>query len=765
MELITQNPYRVLGMFTDNPIKVGVANIAKIRAFARVGRSCSFIIDHVEIFGEVDRSEEAIEKALSQLSNPIEAKTWQLFWINSSWITDNGIESASPSLKVYLNKAVMSLMDYQKMDYAAKHFSLVFNKSMDDLTLFDESYFWENENEKVAVSKCFLDKLIPDLDSDYQSFNPYAIGGWFWWFRNYLKKDNCLRKALNDKYKGFAFERIGYLTETHDNINAFHLKYRKLHWLATRCFQILDGVIMDDSESEKNNCSYEIQILKDKFAYSLLEFCKEIYDRAKYWEASKLMDMIMFINEEVRSLACSYSTLNTIDTSLEVLNDQIPYLAPEECKDEALKIRKLIEEFCEEQDLVRFSLSLIKQCVAPLIRIKDILGEDNIYYRHISTKIADNAIYSAEIDLASAEEMYYNPDNDKQLAKVHLRATICQSILLIRNIEQYNLADKFLQGKFLSFKTHIMGMTKKYGIDANRIQPDISLIPEEIEFMACGDNYDKLQEFINTHPDGKFHEQAKAKVHSIEDAAWPTEITIPNLFEYKRKFPNSHNDNKIIMLLNRLIWNSNNGNSIPNFQTLLQLFPNHPHKQKILLRIEFLVYDHCCTTSDYQEYIQKYPKGRYVANAKERIEEIKKAKLCKQFDKCKTIADFQDFVTRYPTSEICTIAYQRIEDLRWEQVKDIEGILYYIDLYPNGRYYNQATQLLAEKQAQIEEAEEKQRFESCKKTSDFKAYIKDYSNGKYLDKANAAIHGHYLDKYMAIVIALLVVLAISASKI
>ena len=39
--MILQNPYRLLGVFANDPLRVRIANTAKIRAFSKIGKEIS----------------------------------------------------------------------------------------------------------------------------------------------------------------------------------------------------------------------------------------------------------------------------------------------------------------------------------------------------------------------------------------------------------------------------------------------------------------------------------------------------------------------------------------------------------------------------------------------------------------------------------------------------------------------------------------------------------------------------------------------------
>ena len=104
MNLIAQNPYRVLGVFANDPAKVRTANIARIRAFSKVGKECAFESDFTEIFGPIDRSESAIENAISQLSSIDEMPVYAALWLHRTNTLDIGSTDISDILRSQLKE-------------------------------------------------------------------------------------------------------------------------------------------------------------------------------------------------------------------------------------------------------------------------------------------------------------------------------------------------------------------------------------------------------------------------------------------------------------------------------------------------------------------------------------------------------------------------------------------------------------------------------------------------------------------------------------
>ena len=80
MDRITNNPYRILGVFSNATIMEITANKTKRARFASVGKSVALDADMDSVLPPVDRSETSIEKAFADLSLPKDKLKHALFW-------------------------------------------------------------------------------------------------------------------------------------------------------------------------------------------------------------------------------------------------------------------------------------------------------------------------------------------------------------------------------------------------------------------------------------------------------------------------------------------------------------------------------------------------------------------------------------------------------------------------------------------------------------------------------------------------------------
>ncbi len=85
--VIKNNPFRILGAYSDSGLRDIIANSGKIKAFSKVGREVTFPIDNIAEFDEKpDRSEASIESSLAIIQSDVDRPKYALFWFNSSGI-------------------------------------------------------------------------------------------------------------------------------------------------------------------------------------------------------------------------------------------------------------------------------------------------------------------------------------------------------------------------------------------------------------------------------------------------------------------------------------------------------------------------------------------------------------------------------------------------------------------------------------------------------------------------------------------------------
>lgn len=79
-KVISLNPFRVLGVYCNASQREIQSNAAKIKRFLEIGKQPTFKTDYNEVFPSLERTQEMVDEALSQISQPKEKLAYAMQW-------------------------------------------------------------------------------------------------------------------------------------------------------------------------------------------------------------------------------------------------------------------------------------------------------------------------------------------------------------------------------------------------------------------------------------------------------------------------------------------------------------------------------------------------------------------------------------------------------------------------------------------------------------------------------------------------------------
>lgn len=639
MDYIKQNPYRVLGAFANDPLRVRTANLAKIRAYRKVGKECVFDNDFVEVFGAIDRSEEAIAQAISQLSNEEDAEFYSLLWLHRTESLPTTIHSAedivaaSQSGSSFAEIINTLLGAYATDDHplVAKAVGKLFDNDRTGL-FFDEEKDISPENKrrllKYIVYNFTISFYVPIFDW-WKTFNTTFYLTQVLWFDG--SKDII--------YREFNLLSISALEKcsSHEELKKNFPEWQRIKYNHSFALKTIE-VIKESSVRQTNEPNAAGQIAMSEYAATTLYACKRCYKNSRYWDAKPVRDILSLV-KELRTLSYSSKTKDMCEEFEQELEAELKYLAPDELQSQSAAIRKEIEEFCNKPDETQWAIALVRNCVPHLIRIKTALGAEHPYYLRISTKIADNALYSCMEEVKEMKRKYDNPIYDIHTVLCKLRNTLQLAFQLCANIRAMNTEPQFIERKLSRFEKELEDYCNEHKeIKIVKSPASISLQTEEEAFAACND-YFSLLAFIRNYPNSPHIEEAKQRILVIE-------IRNEELKELaiKAEFDRCK--------------------TIADYNRFILAHPSHKLSLYAKSEMEHLTYLNARDTGRYNEYYRLYPHGCFFNKLKEEEEK-------ETFIRCTTPNDYERYVMRYPHGAYLDLAKAIVKRSKREHILNV----------------------------------------------------------------------------------------------
>lgn len=80
MNILQNNPYRLLGVYSNSSTKERLANHNRMKAFLKVGKPVSFPLDLPQYLGAINRTEASVTDADAELTLPKDQILYGQFW-------------------------------------------------------------------------------------------------------------------------------------------------------------------------------------------------------------------------------------------------------------------------------------------------------------------------------------------------------------------------------------------------------------------------------------------------------------------------------------------------------------------------------------------------------------------------------------------------------------------------------------------------------------------------------------------------------------
>lgn len=386
MNILQNNPYRMLGVFANTSVKESVASLNKMKAYLMVGKTISFPSDISQYLHSIDRTTDSVLDANSKLTLPIDQIHYAQFWFVKSTVEDeiafNYLFSGNMDKAVEIwskldgvssiqNRIVCELIkrNFQKALLCAEELYGKSEKIKEFITLILRN------NTNIVSSKelvfYFLDKILDEMSSDYML---KCISNSEW--KNYII--DKVSKPLIDKIEN----AVSVSKHSHGRSASERLKSGKL--------------LQKDTKSELlhlksllSECDTKYQMIADKLATSILDCSIDYYNHAQDYDApGNAFELASY----AMSIAVGKLVKDRCKTNLDTIKQRIDNLPPAEIFSDYSSINQILQEYSQLPHIIYNAMPLLHKTKPYLESIRAKLGNRNEFYSYISTQVVITAM-------------------------------------------------------------------------------------------------------------------------------------------------------------------------------------------------------------------------------------------------------------------------------------------------------------------------------------------------------------------------------------
>ena len=391
LNIITNNPFRILGVYSNAKPAEIVSNCDDMEAYLSIGQSVSFDLDLNNLMPSVVRTTSSVSNAKKQINLPKDKLKNALFWFvkdsssehatnylkNGDFDNANSVFEIDDSFATRINKAVIALIQNDLGVAIANVTELIHD--FDDLGLRDNfvkaicgDAFSITEEE---LAHLYIDTLLEEVDAAelLELFKENSVS---------QDDDDYLEGKVVDKPISRINAEIAKVKFVQrDDVDA---NYRAGKELIKNTKADLAKV-----KSLLVATDMQYQMLDDSLANAIMQCGINYYNAS---EDNDKIEKALELLEYASKIATGKICKERCNKNIESLKTELENAAPLIVRKEDFNIKQALVEFSKKPHKISHSIELIKACAPILLNIKETLGKDDPYYLKMSTLIVSVAL-------------------------------------------------------------------------------------------------------------------------------------------------------------------------------------------------------------------------------------------------------------------------------------------------------------------------------------------------------------------------------------
>ena len=457
MNILRNNPYRLLGVYSNSPTKERLANHNRMKAFLKVGKSVSFPLDVPQYLSSINRTEASAADAEAKLTLPKDQILYAQFWFIKTTPLDEvafnhlfagEIDKAEEiwqkreCLSALQNLIVCALIR-NKYDFAIKYAEVLYGNTQ-YLNQFVSTIIGTGGNFDVStLAFSFLDILCDEISAS--KLLPFIT--------NSSWKEHLGERAVKPLVDSIQ-DAINIAQKTKGKGSNARLNAGEALRKNTR-----NSILQLKGFLSTEDLQY--QMIADKLGLEILQCGIDYFNDSEEPDAAH---KAMSLQKYAKSIVVGQMAKDRCKENVDILQRIIDNLPPSEVFMEDRAIRVELRKYCLLPDKICHAVTLLNNTKPYIQSIKRKLGVSNAYYLKISTQIVGNALSNVIAEVNEAQSIFSADKDDPNAALAailgitHVKSVLEEAWKATRIMDGFDMESDYKNDRYNKNRSILKGL-------------------------------------------------------------------------------------------------------------------------------------------------------------------------------------------------------------------------------------------------------------------------------------------------------------------
>ena len=463
MNILQNNPYRLLGVYSNSPTKERLANHNRMKAFLKVGKSVSFPLDVPQYLSSINRTEASAADAEAKLTLPKDQILYAQFWFIKTTPLDEvafnhlfagEIDKAEEiwqkreCLSALQNLIVCALIR-NKYDFAIKYAEVLYGNTQ-YLNQFISTIIGKGGNFDVSnLGFSFLDILCEEIG--VSKLLPFIT--------NRSWKEHIGEKTLK-RLVDYIQDAINIAQKTKGKGSNARLNAGEaLRRNTSDAILLLKGFLSTED--------LQYQMIADKLGLEILQCGIDYFNDSEEPDAAH---KAMSLQKYAKSIVVGQMAKDRCKENVDILQRIIDNLPPSEVFVEDRAIHEELRKYCLLPDKICHAVTLLNNTKPYIQSIKRKLGVSNAYYLKISTQIVGNALSNVIAEVNEAQSIFSADKDDPHAALAaalgitHVKSVLEEAWKATRIMDGFDMESDYKNDRYNKNRSILKGLCDQLGV-------------------------------------------------------------------------------------------------------------------------------------------------------------------------------------------------------------------------------------------------------------------------------------------------------------